>query len=285
MSQPTNIQLYDAAYTGSSPDIAQSNANGKPVVVDTIYSVYDATGTPLDPADDPLLTTVTVHSGDTGWSGWRTLYTVPAGAAPGEYRVQVATVAGQANSAGSNSFGIRAFAGSTFVECSTITSAPNYSASCPQVSGDEHLSLFANQSGSTADFYLANVDASYAGKQMTIELFDPGEGGNSIQVLDPNGNPVTFDYQNTEGFSPLYSGTTDTLDVSGTGPQPPNRASNSKFNERKLDLTLTLPSNYAATYGANTWWKLRYNFSSGVVTDRTTWSVSIDGSPVRLVTS
>ena len=38
--------------------------------------------------------------------------------------------------------------------------------------------------------------------------------------------------------------------MSGSGPQPPNRSSTSKFNERKLALTVTLPSNYAATYGS-----------------------------------
>ncbi len=282
-SQSTNIDLYNAAFTGSSPDMGLGNFSGAPTTIDTIYSVYDATQTPLDPSDDPLLFTTTVASGDAGWNGWRTLYTVPAGAPAGRYRVQVTTKAGQANSAGSNSFGIRAYVGGAFTQCSTIPGAGNFSATCPEVFAENNLSVFANQAGSTADFYLANVDASHAGKQMVIQLFDPGEGGQTIEVLDPSGNPVSFDYQNVEGFSPNYSGTTSALNVSGSGPQPPNRASNSKFNERKLQISINLPASYTSTYGTNTWWKLRYRFSGSSVTDRTTWSVDIVGEPVRLV--
>jgi hypothetical protein len=118
---------------------------------------------------------------------------------------------------------------------------------------------------------------------MVIQLFDPGEGARTIEVLDPNGNPVSFDYENVEGFTPTYSGTTNLLDVSGAGPQPPNRSSTFKFNERKMQLTIDLPANYAALYGTSTWWKLRYTTSSSGVTDRTTWSVAIVGDPLRLV--
>ena len=61
--------------------------------------------------------------------------------------------------------------------------------------GVENISIFANLgggSGSTATFYLAQVDPVYAGKTLDIMLFDPGEGASSIEILDPNGNPATF---------------------------------------------------------------------------------------------
>ena len=42
----------------------------------------------------------------------------------------------------------------------------------------------ANQSGSTATFYLASLDPAYGGKTMDVALFDPGEGAQTIQVLE-----------------------------------------------------------------------------------------------------
>jgi hypothetical protein len=34
----------------------------------------------------------------------------------------------------------------------------------------------------------------------------------------------------------------------------------------------------------NAWWQIRYNFAAGTtVSDRTTWSVAIQGYPVHLV--
>jgi hypothetical protein len=59
-------------------------------------------------------------------------------------------------------------------------------------------------------------------------------------------------------------------------------ASTSLYNDRLLNLDITLPSNYTATYGTNTWWKIRYTVGSSA-TDRTTWSAKITGNPVHLV--
>ena len=75
------------------------------------------------------------------------------------------------------------------------------------------------------------------------------------------------------------------LDVSGTGTQPyGNLSSTSKFSDRTVSAFIRLPSDYGGAYGTKTWWKIRYTTTSGTVTDRTTWSVSILGNPVHLVT-
>jgi len=283
-ASPVTIQVFDGAFGGPGVDLGLSNNPSAPSTINTIYRVYDATQTPLDPTDDPLLISVTANSGDASWHGtWRSIYTIPAGATAGRYRLQVGSQTGQLNSAGANAFGIRARVGASFTQCTTIVGDPGYSVTCPQVFAESELSVFANQAGGTASFYLADVDAVHAGKQMVIQLFDPGEGAQTIELLDPNGNPVTFDYQNVEGFTPNYSGTTSLLNVSGSGPQPPNRASTSKFNERKMQLVVQLPGNYTSLYGAKTWWRLRYTTSAAAVTDRTTWSVAIIGDPLHLV--
>src|SRR5206468_2055363 len=127
--------------------------------------------------------------------------------------------------------------------------------------------------------YLASIDSFYAGHQMVVDLFDPGEGGQTIELLDPKGNPVTFDYTTPDSVLdptlPQISATgVNQLDVSGSSGRLPNRLNSGKFNERLVEITVNLPANYAGQYGSNTWWSLRYNYGQGKVGDRTTWSVS-----------
>jgi hypothetical protein len=164
------------------------------------------------------------------------------------------------------------------------------------------MSIFANQTGSSATFYLAQVAPIYAGKTMQVDLFDPGEGASKLEILDPNGSPVNFDWTTPCGTvggvtmaAPSGAACNSTthiagannvasLDVSGTGTQPyGNLSSTSKFNDRKVSAFVKLPANYTTVYGGKTWWKIRYTTTSGTVTDRTTWSVDILGNPVHLV--
>ncbi len=290
----TSIEAWSATYApavgagcGMSTDGCDSTNNNAPAAtpdITTIMTVFDATDTPLDSSDDPIVATHTIAKNDAAWTDWNTLYTAPAGG-PQRYRVRVQTQAGQAASAGSNSYGLRAAVGGSFTQCTTIVGAPGYTVTCPQVYAEDDLSIFANVAGSTATFYLADIEAVHAGKTLQIQLFDPGEGGQSIEILDPNGNPVNFSYSTVEGFSPTYSGTTSLLDVSGTPGAQLNRRSASTFNERKVAIQISLPANYASMYGSSTWWRLRYTFAGGAasVTDRTTWSVAVVGEPLRLV--
>lgn len=260
----------------------------EPNEVTTTFTVYDATETPLDTTDDPQVAQKTyptvgedvpVHPND----GWTTLFTIPAQAV-GRYRIQVRTEAGEPGSIGTNGFGLRArHTSGAFGQCTTVPGDPGYLSWCPQVSAETAMALYASKPGGTAEFYLAQVDAVHAGKEMVITLFDPGEGGKAIEVLDPNGDPVSFDWATVDDLSPGHSGTTASLDVSGAAsPRLQNRASDKRFNERKLELRIDLPGNYATAYGGDTWWKLRYTFD-GAVNDKTTWSVWIDRNPLRLV--
>ena len=62
--------------------------------------------------------------------------------------------------------------------------------------------------------------------------------------------------------------------------QPSGYISNSKFSDRHLVLKTTISaSSFTGTSG---WYKIKYA-SGGMVTDRTTWSVSIIGNPVHLI--
>lgn len=277
--QPVTIEVRHASF---NPDNVNDMWVELPDTnVETLITVYDSTKTPLDYSDDPVVQSWTVPSRNASWDGWRPIATMPSGTV-GRFRVQVRTRAGQMGSVGTNGFGIRARVGAGFQQCTTVEGDPGFSASCPRVSGEDAISVFASDTASTANFYLAEVEPVHAGKRMVITLFDPGEGGSTIEVLDPNGNPVVFSYTTDDDLSPPRSGTTSALDVSGKSSLP-NRVSDWKFNERLLTLTIDLPGDYATRYGGKTWWKLRYRFGSGTVSDRTTWSVNILGNLVRLV--
>ena len=279
----TSIQVYDGEWHSAAGTIDGNQGTGA-TVVDTTFKVTWDNATPLDTSDDVVVATTTIPSRSAAHrNAWVTLYNA---AAIGRYNVNV-TVSTNATSHGSNSFGLRASSGA-FSLCSTELAAANYSATCPEVFADQHLGVNAQVASSVASFYLANVDSVYAGRQMTVGLFDPGEGGSTIEILDPNGNPVSFTYATVDDLpatigAPFYSGSGTTIDVSGLIPAQTYRRNRFKFNDRKVEAIVDLPSNYVALYGTKTWWKLRYTFGGGSVGDRTTWDVGITGDPVRLV--
>lgn len=286
------LEVYDAGYnsTLSAPDLALTS---KAQAVTTTFEVFDADNTPLDTSDNPLLATRTVTTGQLvppQQNLWTSLYTWTNPQA-GTYYLRIKTAAETAESRASNGFGLRAYTGATFATCTTIAGDVGYSPSCPQIYGVGAMSIFANLgglSGSTATFYLADVAAVHAGKTMQITLFDAGEGAQKIEVLDPNGNPASFNWSTpcnppTPPTGGCGASAVTSLDVSGTGAQPyPGLRSTSKYNDRKLVLDIKLPATYSAIYGGRTWWRVRYTVGSST-TDRTTWSVGIVGDPVHLV--
>ncbi|MGE0878565.1 MAG: pilus assembly protein TadG-related protein [Acidimicrobiia bacterium] len=283
------VQVYDAGYnSGSTPNPDSELVRG--ATIDTTYVIRD-TGSTFAPLTHAALVTRTIASDDTSWAGWQTIGTINNPCAGCTYYLQVFTKAGQSHSEGSNGFGLRIANGGLYSPCSTIvgSTSPPYSASCVQIHGREDMSIFANLSGSTASFYLADIGAKYAGKKLKISLFDIGEGATLLELLDPNGNPVHFDWSTKCG-----GGVNPATTCSGTNvvsldpslqrqPQPyPRTSSSYVFNDRTIDLVVTLPSNYAAVYGTNSWWKVRYSVGAAP-TDRTTWSATIIGTPVHLV--
>lgn len=290
--QPSlKLEVYDAGYNTSlsTPDIAV--VSGEAQAVTTVFEVYGADNTPLDTSDNPLLSTTTVATNDLSRQNlWTSLYTWTNPTA-GTYYLRIKTSAQTAESRASNGFGLRAYTGSVFAACTTIVGDANYSAACPQIHGVGAMSIYANlggTSGSTATFYLADVDPIHAGKTMQITLFDAGEGAQKIEVLDPNGNPATFNWSTRCNPPNPPSGgcsgsNVTSLAVSGTGTQPySGLQSTSKYNDRKMILDIKLPLDYTTVYGTGTWWRIRYTVGS-TTSDRTTWSVGIVGDPVHLV--
>ncbi len=292
------LDVYDGDFNRSGSTMDNTLCTSCTETITTTYKIYNRNATPLDTSDATmnalLATTVPVATNNASYQGqWKNLYTWNNPVA-GRYYVRVLTNPETQNSIGSNGFALRAWTGSSYTTCSTISTATNYSASCPQVHAENAMSIYANLTGTTAAFYLAQIDPVHAGKTMRVNLFDAGEGAQSIKILNPQGTAVTFSW--TTPCSPQTppsggcSGSTSSLDVSNTGcssgncPQPYSFVhSTSKYSDRFLTLDIPLPANYSspAVYG-NKWWKVQYTVGS-TPTDRTTWSVNIVGDPVHLL--
>jgi hypothetical protein len=286
------LDVYDGGFNRSGSTMDNQLGGGSSEAITTVYKIYNRNATPLDTSDATmnalLASTVTVGTNNALYQNqWKNLYTWNNPVA-GRYYVRVFTNPETQNSRGSNGFALRAWTGSSYSTCSTISGTSNYSASCPQLHAENAMSIYANLTGTTAAFYLAQIDPVHAGKTMRVNLFDAGEGAQSIKILNPQGQPVTFNW--TTPCSPQTppaggcSGTTSSLDVSGTGPQPYAFVhSQSKYSDRFLTLDIPLPANYSspAVYGTK-WWKVQYTVGS-TPTDRTTWSVNIVGDPVHLL--
>jgi hypothetical protein len=260
-------------------------------------------------------------SGDQTTCGlWATLFTIPAGSNDGDYRLDVSTpqtFSPMQNSDGSNVYALRVYEGTgtipptepnlagPWTRCSTITTDAWYSPTCPIIQGQNALSVYVNQSENTGSFYLAQIPASDAGQVLSVHLFDPGEGDHYVELLDPDdpAQPVDFSWETTDdcplaapnedstdcaedigpGVFHHLSGAGSMLDVSRTLTPPPGEGSDSLFNDRELELTFTIPADYAASDGG--WWKIQYLSGTGAVSDRTTWTVSVGGSSAGTIAS
>ncbi len=274
---PIDIEVYDAAYNPSSvPDLEFR----PPSRFDTKYQLYAPGGSPFDLTSHPITQQVTVSSGDANYfETWRPVLRIND-PQPGVHYVRVAATGGGLDSFGSNGFALRASTNGSYRTCSSITDA-----TCVKVSAVGDLPLYAALSNGSSTFYLAEIEPSNAGKKLIINLFDVGEGADQIEVLDPNGNPAQFTWEtdctvgNALGRGCSGSGTT--LDVSGSDNQIyADTLGTSRFNDRVVTVTVDLPTDYAARYGGD-WWQIRYTFGADI-TDRTTWSVTVVGDPVRL---
>lgn len=224
---------------------------------------------PGEPAPETIL----------GRPGWVRVCTIPASAPAGDYLLGVGTLADEFNeSFGYDAYSVLASYNGNGSVCDSRTDSL-----CPRVAGVDWMSIMAQSGSSDATFYLAEVSSAYAGKQVEVTVFDPGEGGEYVELLDPNGVPMSFSFHTQDG---LYSGgPTTRLDVSGCRGFPqvgPGRSSQCRFNERFVVLTVDVPTDYVARYGNKMWWSVHYRFLTKV-TDRSTWSVRVAGDPIRLV--
>ena len=260
------------------------------------YTLYAADNTPLNDEDNPQICqqtyTPTSAPDGTEYLGsrrWNTLCTIGTGQPSGRYILKVTNSGLKNGSApnlndGSNQWGLVAkyqTTGDGLCDGRTDTM-------CPRVYGKDAISVRAASTATVASFYLAEIEPEHAGKKLKLELFDPGEGGNTIEIMRPsgtNGNtwtPATFSWKANNTVGGATSGTNVTslsLRYSCTTEQD---GWCDKFNGKLVEITIDLAGYSPPTN--NDWWQIRYTFATGAaVTDRTTWSARIIGDPVHLV--
>jgi hypothetical protein len=320
------IEAYDAAACSSS-------AIDSTAVFRTIY-VIRGNDNP-NPPDATVLATVPIAGGDSSGTcatptsltsggyrgGWRQLYSI-ANPTPGTYYVQIltATTGGATTRHGSNSFALRAnVGGGTWEPCSVDQGDPVHgrpgtlpAETCPVIIAVEHLGASLMMPNAVTTFDLASISHEHQGKVLEIDLFDLGEGSNTLELLDPTGNPVAFDWQVLcyDGSDPVGGvcpdgdaaptggwasiAPTTSLDLMGNqaqctdssvcsyppvwvpwNPQPgPYRTGTGKYNDRVVRLRTLLPSDFQSTYGDARLWRVRVT-TGNAPTDRTTWTARL----------
>ncbi len=246
--------------------------------------------------DDNLATTPVVDityatnecTGGSGAGGrWYTMHTVPSGAtSEGRWYIRVTAVPGTSYT-NMNMFSLRARPTADTQLCSSMTDA-----TCPEIYARDWLPLWrpsfgSSTAGQVAEFFLADIDDAHAGKTVEIRMFDPGEGMDNIQFLDPSGAEQAFEHRLANcSVGEICSNSTQWPETTAAandtcGSVPCLDVTGSRFQDQWLVLTLDLPTTYSC--GANCWWKVRYTpVSGGIVADRTTWGVRVIGDPVHL---
>ena len=145
----------------------------------------------------------------------------------------------------------------------------------PYIYGLGDIGIYANpEEGGSTEFYLAEIEEKQAGKNLIIELWDPGDitGGNSsdhVIVYDGFGSVPECSWSATNGDS----GALGPCIVTTGG---------KVFNGHLVTMVVPIPQDYTCS-GDECWFKIKYNYPAGSVHDSTTWAAYIEGNPIRLV--
>lgn len=267
-----DVLLWDARYN------EDALPSGEPAIDDLrqagqenfTYRLYSADSTPFDDSDNPLLCEKTFGHDSAfdleflGSQRWNNLCMIPTSAPPGRYLLEV-TNGGTVTSPegdGANQFGIVVRDRSRALDAPTVLCDRSTDTSCPVISGAGDASLRLLTDGVT-DVNLGRIPADQAGATLNLELFDPGEGAQRLQVLAPAGPnswaPMSFSWT-SDGAS--GSGTSLSL-VGGTTPL---------FNGKVVSIAIDLDG-YAPPVG-NDVWKVRFE-AYGSVLDHSTWSARV----------
>jgi Flp pilus assembly protein TadG len=250
---------------------------------------------------------------DKGWVRFSSC-NIPASTAPQVYYLRVLTTdrSGFSSQAmGVNGFGLKV---TSSTQTSTYTCTTETVATCPTVQPDSYFSALAkltrNPSAPTvAEIPLAKVQSSYNGSTLRFTVFDPGEGADSIQILDSSRNPVSMRITKKRIMNDgtivdngtLFAATT-TFDVSNSGctaglcPIPDTTWweagrdtnelwSRDKYNDRMVQIEVPIDG-VVDVAGADKFYYIRYTVAAGTgndPNDSTTWRVEVVDNRVSII--
>ncbi len=277
-------------YTNHSEDGIELPLNGTSTKTESFtFTLHEPDLTPFDDSDNPAIAACTkTYAGTTSFDAayndylgsrrWNHLCTITTAMDTGRYILRIKNGApGGLNADGANQWGIVArYQGASGNGLCDGRGSSAAAQLCPRVYGRDAISVYANTSDGVASFFLAEIPDYHVGKTLQIELWDPGEGGSKIEILQPTGTDSwtthTFDWASFHDNGNSHNSANDVSSVS---------VLNSVFNGKLLRIRIEL-DDYDPP-DDNDWWKIRYTFDSGNVTDRTTWSARVIGDPVHLV--
>jgi hypothetical protein len=289
------VAIYDPAFGPSGSPLFESNSDDVNGGFSTSYQLFDtASSVSADqtlgmnsPANGPAGGTdgldlctdgpgYHVFAPGTGSAffteAWYTLCTFTATAA-GIYPLQVksSAIPGVTDTGGGyNAFSVR---------------ATSDGVSQPQVSPMTDMSIWLPQPGN-GNYYLTSVSPSRAGKNLVIDLYDPGDGstgpnGFQLQFLMPpsglgtvpTGGTTTACSYNATPSATFGPATPDTSPDCTIETGLPNHAGGGIYNNSWLRVSIPIPTDYTCSTDCS-WW-VKYEFDPGTTpVDRTTWVVS-----------
>lgn len=319
------IQVFDAAYD----EQGQANGTGDNRFNDsgtwtTHYQMYKVDQTPYDPTDNDILEAGSCGNGAEGadnsgqWSltnnynssnrssyyhTWRTLCTLTSPPVTQDNNTFLLRIWTDGTGNASNNFALRAIAANSADNLDQynypLDALPN--AEQPTLSPWQHMTIYTNLPGGDATFFLAKVDENYAGKTLVMDLYDAGEGAQSLTINTPTGKQMGCTYAssklaNVNGGGSNGGGSINT--AIGLTTIPPTQVCKintvGRFNGNLLTVRMQIPD--SSIYSCDKtvrplstldsdlgcWWSITYSTSSDTH-DETTWGAHIEGNPVRLV--
>ncbi|MEL6982111.1 MAG: pilus assembly protein TadG-related protein [Actinomycetota bacterium] len=179
--------------------------------------------------------------------------------------------------------------------CSSIGST-----SCPTIGAESWFATGARGSanGVPMELFLAEVGPEHEGRVMNVNLWDPGEGMDNIQVIDPLGNSLDFTWSSDDPNHGIGNAS-DTcagnpclyLDPFGSSYAAklsnPGWNAHWRFNGRQISLSVPLDQQVDypayATSGLGYWFRIRFEpLPTKVATEWASFGVQVSGDPIRL---
>lgn len=140
------------------------------------------------------------------------------------------------------------------------------------------MSIWTPESNSSPTFQLVRLDPVYAGTQLIVELWDPGdlEESGDIEFLGSLGGvECLVRIRDDRG------GVVEDWHADDGGAGCRVHVDYREHNNEWVDFMFDIPPDHTCS-GSACWSSVRYDFN-GSTTDRTTWAARINGGPIHLL--
>ena len=283
-----DVQIYDGPHLDrgdvdlDTGEYSYNDGSGIDLDWTLTFDLYAPDSTPNTWTDNTNLVctrTFGYDSPSSGINNWLSLG--GCGTATSGTYVLAVTVGG--NEASVSAFALQAFVGGSGADVS--------------VYGLGAMSLWMNEDNSTPIFKVVRIDPVYAGAELEIGLFDPGDatglaemsftGALSgydclMQVTDEDGNDLSG--WRTDGWwNNTMAGGAGDWAGSSCGITTSQSGNARIYNGDWIRLRFVIPPNHdCSNNGGDCWSTVLYDFANSPF-DRTTWTARVNGTPVHLI--